>query len=155
MIRIPQIQEAIAPVLEQRNCFLVEAKCTTDNDITIAIEKEGDGIVAIEDCEAVNDAFQNIFSRDDEDYSLTVTSAGLDQPLKVPAQFKKYQGKKVEVSIKGGRKFVATLEDSTEEGITISYIDICKEGKKKVKVQKEETLAFTSINRVLPYIEFE
>lgn len=154
-MKISQIQEAVSQVIAERGCFLVEVKCTPDNDITVAIEKEGDDTVKIEDCEAVNDAFEAVFNRDEEDYSLTVTSAGLDQPLKVPAQFVKYRGKKVEVSIKGGKKVVATLLGSTEEGITISFTELVKEGKKKVKVEKEQTLAFKEVNRVLPYIEFE
>ena len=154
-MKIIDIQNAVAEVIATRGCFLVEVKCTPDDDITIAIEKEGDGLVAIEDCEAVNDAFEAAFSRDEKDYSLTVTSAGLDQPLKVAAQFLKYRGKKVEVYIKGGKKVVATLLSSTEEDITIAYTEIVKEGKKKVKVEKEETLPFKSVNKVLPYIEFE
>jgi hypothetical protein len=41
---------------------------------------------------AINDAFVAIFDRDVEDYSLTVTSAGLDQPFSVLKQYLKAIG---------------------------------------------------------------
>ena len=56
--------------------------------------------MTLEDCESVNDAVLAAFDRDVEDYSLTVSSAGLDQPFKVLRQYQKAIGTQVEVSLK-------------------------------------------------------
>ena len=71
--------------MAERGCFITDVKVSADNDVVIAIESE-EGIVEMEDCVAVNNRFQDIFSRDEEDYSLTVTSAGLDQPFRILKQ---------------------------------------------------------------------
>ena len=78
--------QTIAPVLAESGCFLVGLDISKDNDITIAIEKEH-GEVDLDDCIRVNDVFVEAFDRDVEDYSLTVTSAGLDQPFRVMGQY--------------------------------------------------------------------
>lgn len=75
----------------ERGCFIVDAEIGKDDDITLTLDKEN-GSVSLEDCEAINDAFLAVFDKDSEDYSLTVTSAGLDQPFKVLKQFQKAIG---------------------------------------------------------------
>ena len=107
-MNVTDIIDAIGPAIVARACFLVEASIGKDNDILITIESEN-GNVTLEDCESVNDAVLAAFDRDVEDYSLTVSSAGLDQPFKVLRQYVKAIGSKVEVALKGGRKLVAEL----------------------------------------------
>ena len=93
------ILKTISPAVEQRGCFVVDITVSKENDIVLAIEKES-GDVDLEDCVAVNDAFLAAFDKDAEDYSLTVTSAGLDQPFKVLRQYEKALGSLVEVRLK-------------------------------------------------------
>ena len=76
-----------APV-ESRGCFITEVTISSDNDIVLAIESE-EGTVDMDDCVAVNNAFLAVFDQEKEDYSLTVTSAGLDQPFKILKQYQK------------------------------------------------------------------
>ena len=91
-----------------------------------------------------------------EDYSLTVSSAGLDQPFKVLKQFIKAVGTKVEVSLKGGRKMVAELVEADEEGVSLKYsVKEAVEGKKKKElVEHLDRFTMEQINSVRPYIEF-
>lgn len=148
------ITQSIAGAVAQRGCFLVEVTLQGDNDIVLAIESEH-GTVAMEDCVAISDKFQELFNKDAEDYSLTVTSAGLDRPFKVLKQYEKAIGTRVVVRLKGGRKMTATLLAADEEGITISWQ--AKEniaGKKKL-VEHEETVPFPQVNSVTPYIDFK
>lgn len=122
---IKDITEAIAPVLAGRGLFLVEVKLSKDNDITITVEST-EGVVTLDDCEIINRFFTDTFSQDEEDYSLTVTSAGLDGEFKVRAQFEKALGQKVEVWLKGGKKLTGVLDALNEGGISIdgtSYTD--------------------------------
>lgn len=149
------ILQTIAPTLEEIGCFLVEIDITRDNDITIAIEKEA-GDIDLEDCIKVNDVVVNAFDRDVEDYSLTVTSAGLDQPFKVLRQYLKAVGTSVDVRLKGGKKLTGTLVSADETGIALGYSqkEAVEGKKKKVLVEHEDRFTFEEINSVIPHIEF-
>lgn len=147
--------QTIAPVLSESGCFLVEMVITKDNDITISIEKEH-GDVDLEDCIRVNDVFVGAFDRDVEDYSLTVTSAGLDHPFKVMGQYLKAIGSAVDVRFKGGLKLTGILTSADSEGITLRYSRKEKDetGRKKVTVEHEDVFPFAGINSVMPHIVF-
>ena len=71
-----QIIQAVTPAVEQRGCFLVEVTVSAENDIEIVIEKE-EGVVDWEDCAAIDKVMHESFNQDQEDYALTVSSAGL------------------------------------------------------------------------------
>ena len=150
------ILKNISPAVEQRGCFVVDITVSKDNDIVLAIEKEA-GDVDLEDCVAVNDAFLAAFDKDAEDYSLTVTSAGLDQPFKVLRQFEKALGSQVEVRLKGGSKLTGVLTGVTGEGISLRYSrkESVEGSKKKVTVEHEDAFAFSDINSVMPHIVFK
>ena len=101
--------------------------------------------------------FETKFDREAEDYSLTVSSAGLDQPFKVYRQFLKAVGTKVEVLLKGGRKMVATLEAADEESVTLKYVakETVEGKKKKELVEHVDRFTMDQVNSVRPYIEFK
>ena len=132
------IIKAIEPVLKERGCFLVEVSVSRDNDIEIVIEKE-EGVVDWEDCAAIDRLVHEAFNQDVEDYSLTVSSAGLDRPFKVLRQFQKAIGTKVEVWLKGGKKVKGILDAAAEEAITVDGAAIM----------------MADVNYVKPVVEFE
>ena len=150
------ISEAVLPLLDEMGCFLVDVTVSAGNDIEIAIEKR-EGTVVMEDCVRVDQFIHERFSQDEEDYALTVTSAGLDRPFKVREQYLKALGFRVTVSIKGGRRIVATLLEAGEDAIKVSYTarETVEGRKKKEFVTHEEVLPMTEITAVVPYIEFE
>lgn len=153
-------QEKILSIVDEavagRGCFVVDITVSKDNDIIITIEKET-GDVDLEDCVSVNDAFLAAFDKDVEDYSLTVTSAGLDQPFKVLKQYRKAVGSAVEARFKGGKKIVGVLTEADEDGIRLRYSQKeAVEGKKKKEiVDHEDRFGFDEINSVSPHIVFK
>lgn len=149
------IIDAINDEIVARGCYIVDVTVSRDNDVEVTIESE-EGIVELDDCVAVSRFFETCFNREEEDYSLTVTSAGLDQPFKVLKQFQKAVGKKVEVLLKGGRKMVAVLEAADEDSVTLRYsVKEAVEGKKKKElVEHMDRFEMDSINAVRPFIEF-
>lgn len=149
------IIDAINDEIVARGCYIVDVTVSRDNDVEVTIESE-EGIVELDDCVAVSRFFETCFNREDEDYSLTVTSAGLDQPFKVLKQFQKAVGKKVEVSLKGGKKMVAVLESADEDGITLKYSvkEAVEEKKKKELVEHVDRFEMETINAVRPFVEF-
>ena len=150
------IQKAIEPVVEAMGCFIVEITVSKDNDVTLTVEKTS-GEVSLDDCVAINDAFLAAFDKDAEDYSLTVSSAGLDQPFKVLEQYVKAIGSQVTALLKGGRKLTGVLTSADEDGISIRYMAReLPEGKKKtITVEREERIGFEAVNSVCPLIEFK
>ena len=150
------IIDAINDEIVARGCFIVDVSVSKDNDITLTIESE-EGIIELDDCVSLSRYFETKFDREVEDYSLTVSSAGLDQPFKVFRQFLKAVGTKVEVSLKGGRKMVALLEAADEESITLKYTaKEAVEGKKKKElVEHVDRFTMDQVNAVRPYIEFK
>ena len=155
-MEIPVIKDAIESEIVARGCFIVEISVSKDNDVTIAIESE-EGEVEIEDCASISRCFESHFDREVEDYSITVTSAGLDQPFKVLKQYLKYVGKKVEVLLKGGKKMIAELTAADEAGIDLKYTarELVEGKKKKELVEHNDHFTMDQVNAVRPYIEFE
>jgi ribosome maturation factor RimP len=154
-MNVTDIKDAINSEIVARGCYIVDVTVSKDNDIEITIESE-EGIVELDDCVAINRAFEAMFDREKEDYSLTVTSAGLDQPFKVLKQFIKAVGSKVEVSLKGGKKMVAVLVEADEDSITLKYsLKEAVEGrKKKEMVEHVDRFEMEQVNAVRPFIEF-
>ena len=151
-----EIIQAVEAAVEQRGCFIVEVTVNACNDVEIVLEKE-EGTVDWDDCAAIDAVMHGAFDQDAEDYSLTVSSAGLDRPFKVFRQFLKAVGSKVDVKFKGGRRLVATLTEATEDSVTLQYtaLEAVEGKKKKEKVEHEEVYSLADINSVTPYIDFK
>ena len=154
-MKISEIIDAIDSEIVARGLYIIEVTVSKDNDVEVTIESE-EGKVELEDCVAISRFFETKFDRETEDYSLTVTSAGLDQPFKVLKQFVKAVGKKVEVQLKGGKKMVAVLEAADEESITLKYSQKeAVEGKKKKEiVEHVDRFTMHQVNSVRPFVEF-
>ena len=154
-MNVSEIKDALQSELVARGCFLVDISVSKDNDIVVTIESEN-GKIELDDCVALSRYFETRFDREVEDYSLTMTSAGLDQPFKVLRQFEKAVGTKVEVQLKGGKKMVALLEAADEESVTLKYsVKEAVEGKKKKElVEHVDRFTMDQVNSVRPFIEF-
>ena len=154
-MNVSEIKDALQSELVARGCFLVDISVSKDNDIVVTIESE-EGKIELDDCVALSRYFETQFDREKEDYSLTMTSAGLDQPFKVLKQFVKAVGTKVEVQLKGGKKMVALLDAADEDSVTLKYsVKEAVEGKKKKElVEHVDRFTMEQVNSVRPFIEF-
>lgn len=135
--------------------FVVGIKSSAYNVIELTVDS--DSSVAIEDCAALSRAIEERFDRDAEDYELTVSSAGIGQPLKVFRQYKKLIGRPVEVVLKNGIRIIAELRDATPEAITLAYPEkVAVEGKKRreeVEIVKEYPLS--EVKTTKEYLDFK
>ena len=154
-MNVSEILDALSGEIVARGLYIVDVSISKDNDIEVIIEKE-EGVVELEDCVTMSRYFETCFDREKEDYSLTMSSAGLDQPFKVLKQYLKAVGTKVEVQLKGGRKMVAVLEAADQESVTLKYsVKEAVEGKKKKElVEHVDRFTMDQVNAVRPYIEF-
>lgn len=118
-------------VEKETGYFLVEARMSPGNHLKLFID--GDLGVSIDKCVAINRALykqieeQGLFS--DGDFSLEVSSPGLDEPLRLHRQYKKNLGRSVEVILNDGTKKEGKLTETSEHGIIME--EIVGIGKKK------------------------
>ena len=155
MILKENIEKTIYSYLEKNNLFLVEIVISGDNDIEVTIDSING--ITIDNCTDVSRLIEANYNREEEDFSLTVSSAGLDQPLKVAKQYEKFTGKEVEVLFKNGIKLIATLIEYNEKSIRLIYSKLEKtEGKKrKVKTEYNEWYLLETIKTTKPFINFK
>ena len=145
---------AITPAVDALGAFIVDVTVSVGNDIEIILEKD-EGLIGWDECEAVDKAFHELFSQDEEDYALTVSSAGLDRPFRTLRQMRKAVGSQVDVRFRGGRRLIARLTAADEDSITLAYtaLEAVEGKKKKEKVAHEDRFPLSEINSVTPYIE--
>ena len=152
---IKELLTVVEKTLEGTDMFVVDCIITPDNTIDLILDS--DTSVSIDTCAMLNRAIGEAFDRDVEDYSLTVASAGIGEPLKLVRQYKKLVGESVEVLLKSGIKILATLDDVTDEAITISYDEaVVVEGKKKKQMQRtSHTYSYDDIKWTKEYLDYK
>lgn len=162
------ISKVIADYLGSHNLFLVDITISKDDDVEITVESK-DSDVKIENCVDIDHIVSDAFDRDVHDYSLTVTSAGLDQPFKVLEQYEKFKGEEVEIVVKqlgaendgikkgAGGKITAVISSVAENGIEVSVTEKVKEqgAKRKTEVTRSVFFAFDNIKSCRPVIKFK
>ena len=78
-MKTEEIKHLIEPILTEHHLFLVELKISKDNVIEVFVDAlEG---VNIQTCIAVSREIESSLNRDEEDFELTVSSAGIGYPL--------------------------------------------------------------------------
>ena len=132
--------KAIAePILEHRNLFLVDLKISKDNVIEIFADAlQG---MNIQTCIEVSREIETRLNRNEEDFELTVSSAGIGYPFKVEGQYKKNLNKTVEIKFQDNSKLTGILKSFNPETLTVEYEEKkVVEGKKKKEIVKTEKI---------------
>ena len=155
MIDTERIREIIDEKLAGTDLFLVGIRQSPSNEIEITIDS--DTSVGIDACAELSRAVEAQFDRDEEDFSLTVMSAGIGSELKSLRQYRKLAGKSAEVLLTSGVKILAKLEEVTDEGITLSYEEKqAVEGKKKKQLVKvTRSYPFDQIKYTKEWLDFK
>ena len=132
--------------------FFVDMKVKPTNNIKIFLD--ADSGLGIEKCIKIN---RRLYKQVEEmgfypegDFSLEVSSPGIDEPLKMLRQYVKNIGRNVEVTLNDDTTEEGTLLEATEEGITIEF----SEGKNKKAVVTKLPILFTDIKQTVVQIKF-
>lgn len=154
-MEIKDVLKVAEQTIEGTDMFVVDCTMTPDNTISLILDS--DTSVSIDACAMLNRAIGDAFDRDVEDYSLTVASAGIGEPLRSLRQYKKLLSASVEVLLANGTKILATLDDVDEEGITLSYDEaVVVEGKKRKQMQRTtRTYPFSEIKWAKEYLDYK
>lgn len=155
MIDTQKIIEAAEKNLQGTDMFVVGCTCTPGNDIELLVDS--DTSVAIDACAELSRAVEAELDRDEEDFSLTVASAGIGSELKCLRQYRKLVGSSVEVLLATGIKVLAKLDAADEEGITLSFEEKqAVEGKKRKQlVTVTRRYAFDQIKSAREWLDFK
>jgi ribosome maturation factor RimP len=130
------IAERIAEL--DNGLFVVELTISSKNEINVEIDKH-EGNVSVSDCMAVSRNIEHNLDREEQDFEVHVSSAGLDRPLRILPQYIKNIGRSVECAMVDGSKLEGLLLGASDQDITIENSRTEKlEGKKKKELITEE-----------------
>lgn len=155
-------KEKVVQLAEERmqeidpQLYIVELNIVNGNQILLEIDK-ADGSVSIENCVSVSRNIEHNLDREIEDFSLEVSSAGLDKPFRVLKQYIKNIGKTIKVrTVEHGKSIEGALLKADENGIVVEVKEKKRlEGKKKkVEVTEEIPLSFDEIKETKLVITF-
>ncbi len=132
MAKVTELTAKLAlPVVEEAGCELWDVEYVREAGtwfLRIYIDKEGG--VDILDCEKVSRALSDMLDEADPiegSYTLEVSSAGAERPLKRPGDFQRFMGSPVAVKLykaQGGRKeFAGVLTGYDNGDVTITVGD--------------------------------
>lgn len=147
-----EIISALEPYLASHGLFLVDLHVDRENNIKIEIDSMSG--VKLQDCVALTRFFEKNYDRNIYDYSLEVSSPGIDTPFKTEQQWKKNINKEVEVVTVEGRKIIGKLLSFNAKTFTITPIEIKKRGKQQVYEEKQEkqTIERASIKSIKKHL---
>jgi len=152
-----QIIDLVNPILEQLlkeepSYFCVQIKVKPTNNIKIFLD--GDQGLPIEKCTFINRKLYRIMEEaawfPEGDFSLEVSSPGIDEPLVLNRQYVKNIGRKVEVTFLDDTMKEGLLKLVTEKDILIEWT----EGKGKKAVVQELLIPFEQIKTTIVQIQF-
>lgn len=155
MIDTTKIIAVAEEKLRGTDMFVVGCTSTPGNEIELLIDS--DTSVAIDACAELSRAIEAELDRDEEDFSLTVASAGIGSELTSLRQYRKLVGSMVEVLLASGIKVLAQLDQANEEGITLSYEEKqAVEGKKRRQlVRVTRSYPFDEIKSTREWLDFK
>ncbi len=140
MIEKREIIEYAEAYLDGSSDYLVDVNINQGN--LISVEIDNDNGVDLNRCIELSRYIESKLDREIEDFELTVSSFGLTSPFKTERQYKKYEGKEVEVLSKKGIKLSGTILTSDSEGFTLEVVKMVKPEGAKRKVETKEEITF-------------
>ncbi|NAS13757.1 ribosome assembly cofactor RimP [Poritiphilus flavus] len=144
------LEQALA---ENESLFLIDFSVSSDHTIKVVID--GDQGVSLQDCMAVSRAIEHKLDREEEDFSLEVTSAGATSPIILARQYKKNIGRKLKV-ITEDHNYEGNLTAAGEESIVLEWKtrEPKPVGKGKVTVQKRQEISIADIKEAKVVLKF-
>ncbi len=138
---------------QDKSLFLIDFSMGADNGIDVVLD--GDNGVSVQDCMKVSRAIEHNLDREEEDFSLTVTSAGAASPMVNPRQYKKNVGRKVKVRTSED-VYEGNLTAANENGIVLEWKTREPKplGKGKTTVQKKKEITFSDIKEAKVILKF-
>ena len=139
---------------EREDLFLIDFDILEGSSIRVVID--GDNGVLVDDCIFISRAIEHNLDREEQDFSLEVTSVGATTPLHHNRQYKKNIGRVVNIKAVNNQMFEAKLVQADDEGVTLEWKSREPKpvGKGKITVQKQAKLPYSDIIETKVKIKF-
>ena len=133
-----KVEEIIEAGLQGTDRYLVELNINAANEMEIFIDS--DTVVDITHCVELSKYIESNLNREEEDYELNVSSAGLDMPLRLARQYRRHIGQLLIVKTSSGGELLFRITETDETGIwgiSISKNPNAKKGSKNLFIESE------------------
>ncbi|WP_438976591.1 ribosome assembly cofactor RimP [Polaribacter sp.] len=144
------VDEALA---ENESLYLIDLVISSNNKIQVTVD--GDNGVNLSECVRISRNVEHNLDRDEEDFSLEVTTPDISHPLKIKRQYKKNINRILKVKTEL-ENFEGTLTSVNEEEIELKWK--AREpkpiGKGKVTLEKKVTIPYKDIKEAKVKIVF-
>ena len=155
MITENLIRQLIEARIADTDLYILNVEIGSGNNINVELESAG--AVSIEDCMAVSRAVEHNLDRDQADFSLKVSSPGLDKPLRDHRQFVKNIGRELKVKLADGETIEGKLLSADTSGIVLHlrHRERVEGKKKKIWVEENRELSHPEIKEAKVKINFK
>jgi ribosome maturation factor RimP len=137
------------------NHFVLDVRVNTRlNPPKIVVVVDGDAGITIDECANLSRSLSDSIHQAEllEDYTLEVTTPGIDQPLRLLRQYQKHIGRRLKVELKEKELAWGKLQQLEADGIVIE-----EEGKEKGKKTEKSIrkIAFDQIDKTFVQVSFK
>lgn len=144
------LEEALS---ENPSLFLIDLKFLANNKIKVIVD--GDSGVPLGECVRISRSIEHNLDREEEDFSLEVTSPDISDPIKEKRQYNKNLNRTLKVKTEE-EEFEGILSKVTDEAITLNWKarEPKPVGKGKHTVEKTKELLYEEIKEAKVKIIF-
>lgn len=147
MITKEQISTLVEEKIEATDMFVVDLSVSSNNHIKVSVD--ADSGMSIDRCVELSRHIEGNLDREVEDFTLNVSSPGIDEGISMPRQFKKNVGREIKVLKTGEHKKIeGLLKEAGDEEILI-------ERKEKQRVEGRKKKEWVTLSFSVPYNEIE
>ncbi len=149
------VEKIVEGVLEEKEeLFLIDViHKGSPGNWKVVIILDGDSGISIDDCAYVSRKVANEMEEREiisDKYTLEVTSAGVEHPLKIPRQYQKNVGRNVKLLLNDGTEKSGVLKGIADDVIQVEV----KKDKKSKEVEIQE-FPLTSIKKTNVLVSFK
>jgi len=155
---VDKIEKHILQLFEEeefKDCFIVEIKSAGASRLEVYVD--ADKGIDFDRCRRISRYLEAEIEEQgwmNEQYTIEVSSPGVDRPLKFKRQYARNIGRKLAVIDDEGHKTEGELITVEEDKIILEYKERIKEGKRKKTVVVQKELNFDNIEKAFVKISF-
>lgn len=151
---LEKIKALTESIIEDSALFLVDLKIKPTNNVKVYID--GDEGISIDVITKINKALYKRLEESalfpNDDFSLEVSSPGIDAPLKLTRQYPKNVGRNVRITLMDDQVIKGILKEVSEQEIKVEKTLTLKQ--KKAGEPSELTLSFEQIKTTVIELKF-
>ncbi len=138
---------------ENESLFLIDLKTGEDNSIRVIVD--GDEGVPLSECIRISRHVEHNLNREEEDFSLEVTSPSITDPIQEKRQYNKNVGRILQIKTEAG-SFEGKLTEIIDDQLVLQWKTREPKpiGKGKITVEKREVFPIENISEAKVKIIF-